>query len=339
MIVVVEPERVGFGERRRRPERLLLSGLRRAPIHVFVGRRRPYDGVQWRELGVGGRNGRVETSAAAAAAEEQRSGRVLFVVAHRTRGLLAKVLLEERLARTRARRLFRGVGERGREYLASVETQFPATALLLLLLLLQLVVALRRVVGLLQRRRVRRELFQRRVGERQAVHLIAGRRRLHRRRTERRRRLGLGRGETASAAASSATATDAHARRERRRVHRHGRRRCGQRCERRRRRCHRFAGDGRLKALLQRLKVGIRRRRQIVDGRPAVGRQVYRGRQVRGLLLATGRRHRLQRRRRHGHREHVVWLLVMVMVLQATDPGHGVRLHRYVLPASSQQTC
>lgn len=335
-MVVVEPERVGFGKRRRWSERLLLSGLRRAPIHVFVGRRRPCDGVQWRELGVG-RNGRVETSAA----EEQRPGRagVLFVVAHRTRGLLAEVLLEERLARTRSRRLFRGAGERGREYLASVETQFPATAaVLLLLLLLLLVVGLRRVVGLLQRRRVRRELFQRRVGERQAVHLIAGRRRLHRRRTEQRCRLGLGRGETA-AAASTATAADAHAWCERRRVHRHGRRRCGQRCERRRRR-HRLAGGWRLKALLQRLKVGIRRRRQIVDGRPAVGRQIYRGRQVRGLLLlATGRRHRLQRRWRHGHREHVVWLLVMVMVLQATDPGHGVRLHRNVLPASSQQTC
>lgn len=339
-MVVVKPERVGFGERRRWPERLLLSGLWRAPIHVFVGRRRPYDGVQWRELGVG-RSGRVESSAA----EEQRPGRVLFVVAHRTRGLLAKVLLEERLARTRAGRLFRGAGERGREYLASVVTQFPATAAVLLLLLLLLVVGLRRVVGLLQRRRVRRELFQRRVGERQAVHLIAGRRRLHRERTERRRLLGLGRGKTAAAASSTATATaaDAHAWRERRRVHRHGRRRCGQRCERRRRRrCHRFAGGRRLKALLQRLKVGIRRRRQIVDGRPAVGRQVYRGRQVRGLLLlllATGRRHRLQRRRRHGHREHVVLLLVMMMVLQATDPGHGVRLHRNVLPASSQQTC
>jgi len=337
-VIVVKPERVGFGKRRRRPERLLLSGLRSAPMHVFVGRRRPYDGVQWRELGVG-RNGRVETSAAAAA-EEQRPGRagVLFVVAHRARGLLDKVLLEERLARTRAGRLFRGAGERGREYLVSVETQFPATAAVLLLLL---VVGLRRVVGLLQRRRVRRELFQRRVGERQAVHLIAGRRRLHRRRTERRRRrlLGLGREETAAAAASPATATDAHAWRERRRVHRHGRRRCDQRCERRRRR-YRLAGGRRLKALLQRLKVRIRRRRQIVDGRPAVGRQVYRGRQVRGLLLlAADRRHRLQRRWRHGHREHVVWLLVMVMVLQATDPGHGVRLYRNVLPASSQQTC
>jgi len=68
--VAVEPERIRFGERGCWwPERLLLSGLRRAPVHVFVGGRRPYDGIQWRELGVG-RSGGVETTSAAISTEE-----------------------------------------------------------------------------------------------------------------------------------------------------------------------------------------------------------------------------------------------------------------------------
>jgi len=167
-MVVVEPERIRFGERGWRPERLLLSGLRRAPVHIFVGRRWPYDGVQWCELGVG-HSGGVETTSA----EEQRSTtvrRVLFVVAHRTRCLLAKILLEECLTTTAAGRLFRAAQERRREYLASIKSQFPATAVLLLLLLLLLVG--RGIVIHLQRRRVWSELFQWWVGERQAVHLV-----------------------------------------------------------------------------------------------------------------------------------------------------------------------
>jgi len=171
VVVVVEPEGIWFGERGWRPERLLLSGLRRTPVHIFVGRRRPYDGVQWRELSVG-RRGDIETtsSATSTSTEEQRSTtvrRVLFVVAYRTRYLLAKILLEECLT-TAAGWLFRATQEWRREYLASIESQFPATAVLLLLLLL----VGRGIVIHLQRRRVWSELFQWWVSERQAMHLV-----------------------------------------------------------------------------------------------------------------------------------------------------------------------
>jgi len=170
MVVVVEPEGIRFGERGWWPERLLLSGLRRTPVHIFVGRRRPYDSVQRRELGVG-RSGGVETTSSAtpASTEEQRSAtvrRVLFVVAHRTRCLLAKILLEECLT-TATGRLFRAAQEWGCEYLASIKSQFPTTAVLLLLLLVG-----RGIVIHLQRRRVWSELFQWWIGECQAVYLV-----------------------------------------------------------------------------------------------------------------------------------------------------------------------
>jgi len=82
--VVVEPERVGFGERRRWPERLLLGGLRRAPVHVVVVvvGRRPYDYVRWSESIVVV-DCRVETTSTNTATEKLRSAaHVLFVVAH-----------------------------------------------------------------------------------------------------------------------------------------------------------------------------------------------------------------------------------------------------------------
>lgn len=346
VVVAVEPERVGLGERGRRPERLhLLGRLGRAPVHVVVvgrrreRRRRAHDGVQGRELVVV--VGRVET---ARAAEERPAAQELFVVTHCRAGRVrAEFLLEVRLS---AARLFRGAAsrERRRQYFVGVESQLPATAaacavglLVLVMRRLQLM-----VIGFVrQRGRERRELFERTVVvvvcERQAVHLVAGRRGLHRR-----RRLKPAPGG---------------------RKLRRGRRRSGELRERSRRRlclgrvlrqvrllrfraCHRGDGldgaasdGGRLEVL--ELEIAVRRRRQVVDRRAAaVGRQVHHGRQVGGLRLraAARRRSRLQRRRRRdGHCEHVL-LLRVVMVLQlAADAGHRVR--RHVLTAGSQQTC